>query len=265
MNGGAAATSGRAQAGTNAFWALNRCLDAAPVRAQVAARNRSFAMRNISPVADPAPPVTLAEPQKRRNPPIHPWPLRLMHWLNALAIVMMIGSGWQIYNASPLFGFTFPPLVTIGGWLGAGIAWHLALMWLLVANGLAYLIWGFASGHFRKKLWPVSLPAALRDVGAALRLQLPHRLGVYNAVQRLLYAAVIFAGLVVVLSGLAIWKPVQLWFFTDLLGGYAVARYVHFFAMAAIAAFLIIHVLLVAVVPKVLPPMIFGGKAEGAE
>jgi thiosulfate reductase cytochrome b subunit len=86
--------------------------------------------------------------------PIHPWPLRLMHWLNALAIVMMIGSGWQIYNASPLFGFTFPSLVTIGGWLGAGIAWHLAFMWLLVVNGLFYLLWGFGSGHFRRQFWP---------------------------------------------------------------------------------------------------------------
>ncbi len=202
---------------------------------------------------------------RARSRPIHPWPLRLMHWLNAVAIVMMIGSGWQIYNASPLFNFTFPPLLTLGAWLAGGIAWHLACMWLLLVNGLSYLVWGFATGHFRQKLWPISLPAALREVGAALRLQLPHRQGVYNAVQRLLYAGVIFAGVVVVLSGLAIWKPVQLWFFTDLLGGYFVARYVHFFAMAAIVAFMILHLLLVALVPKVLPPMIFGGKAEGAE
>ena len=83
--------------------------------------------------------------------------------------------------------------------------------------------------------------------------------------QRLLYTGVIFAGILIVISGLAIWKPVQLWFFTDLLGGYVVARYVHFFAMAAIVGFLVIHVLLVALVPKTLPPMIFGGRAEGAE
>ncbi len=201
--------------------------------------------------------------QRRR--PIHPWPLRLMHWLNALAIVMMIGSGWQIYDASPLFGFSFPPLLTIGGWLGAGIAWHLAFMWLLVVNGIFYLAWGSASGHFRRKLWPLSPGAALREAFDALRLRLPHQLGVYNAVQRLLYAGVIFAGVTVVISGLGIWKPVQLWFFTDLLGGYAVARYVHFFAMAAIVLFLIIHVLLVALVPKVLPPMLFGGNAEGGQ
>jgi len=188
-----------------------------------------------------------------------------MHWLNAFAIVMMVGSGWQIYNASPLFNFTFPPLVTIGGWLGAGIAWHLAFLWLLVANGLAYLIWGNLSGHFKRKLWPISPRAVRRDIGAALRFKLPHRQGTYNAVQRLLYTGVIIAGIVVVLSGLGIWKPVQLWLITDALGGYVVARYVHFFAMAAIVTFVAIHILLVALVPKVLPPMIFGGKLKATE
>lgn len=197
----------------------------------------------------------------RRGRVIHPWPLRVTHWLNVVAIVMMIGSGWQIYDASPLFGFTFPPLITIGGWLGAAIAWHLAFMWLLVANGLVYFIWGGASGHF-SKLWPLSPVGAVREAGLALRLRLPHRQGVYNATQRLLYAGVLLAGVVIVISGLGIWKPVQLWFFTDLCGGYFIARYVHFFAMAAIGAFVVIHVLLVAAVPKVLPPMITGGRLE---
>ena len=108
--------------------------------------------------------------------PIHPWPLRLMHWLNALAIVMMIGSGWQIYDASPLFNFTFPTLITIGGWLGAGIAWHLAFMWLLMANGLAYLIWGAATGHFRRKLWPISPSAVLQDLRRAFTVAFSTRL-----------------------------------------------------------------------------------------
>jgi thiosulfate reductase cytochrome b subunit len=197
--------------------------------------------------------------------PIHPWPVRLMHWLNALAIVMMIGSGWQIYNASPLFNFTFPSLLTIGQWLGAGIAWHLAFMWLLVINGLFYVAWGSLSGHFKRKFWPISVRAMPNEISAALRLRLPHRRGVYNTVQRLLYVGVIFAGIIIVLSGLAIWKPVQLWPLTNLFGGYFVARYVHFFAMAAIAAFLVVHVLLVALMPKVLPPLIFGGKADELE
>jgi thiosulfate reductase cytochrome b subunit len=202
----------------------------------------------------------MRRPSRKR--PIHPWPLRLMHWLNAVAIVMLIGSGWQIYNASPLFGFTFPPALTIGQWLGAGIAWHLAFIWLLIGNGAFYLIWGVASGHFKRRFWPLSLGAARREIGAALRFKLTHEHGVYNAVQKLLYVGVIFAGIMIVLSGLAIWKPVQLWPLTDLLGGYFVARYVHFCAMAVIAAFVVIHVLLVILVPKTLPPMIFGGKNE---
>jgi thiosulfate reductase cytochrome b subunit len=192
---------------------------------------------------------------------IHPWPLRLMHWLNAFAIIMMIGSGWQIYDASPLFGFTFPPLITIGAWLGAAIAWHLAFMWLLGINGLIYVIWTLASGHYRK-FFPLSVSGVWRDLRAALRFDLKHDRGVYNAVQKLLYLGVLFAGLVVVLSGLAIWKPVQLWFFCNLFGGYFTARYVHFFAMSAIAAFFAIHLILVALVPKALPPMITGGRQE---
>jgi thiosulfate reductase cytochrome b subunit len=190
---------------------------------------------------------------------IHPWILRLTHWLNAFAIVMMIGSGWQIYNASPLFGFTFPEPLTIGQWLGAAIAWHLAMMWLLVGNGLIYFIWTGTSGHWRK-LVPPRPKAIWRDIVAALTFKLGHEKGVYNAVQRLLYSGVLFAGVVVVLSGLAIWKPVQLWPLCNLFGGFYAARYVHFFAMAAIALFVAVHLALVAMVPKVLPPMITGGK-----
>ncbi|MDD2706322.1 MAG: cytochrome b/b6 domain-containing protein [Acidocella sp.] len=190
---------------------------------------------------------------------IHPWLLRLTHWLNALAIIMMIGSGWQIYDASPLFGFTFPPLVTIGQWLGAAIAWHLAFIWLLVGNGLVYIIWALAGGHWRK-LMPPRPREVLADLRAALTFRLKHETGVYNAVQRLLYLGVLLAGVVVVISGLAIWKPVQFWPLCDLCGGFFAARYVHFFAMAAIVGFLAVHLTLVALVPKVLPPMITGGR-----
>ncbi len=203
----------------------------------------------------------MAEASPTRGRVIHPWPLRLTHWLNVVAMVMMVGSGWQIYDASPLFGFSFPPLLTIGGWLGAAIAWHLAFMWLLVANGLVYFIWGAASGHF-SKFWPLSAGGVWREIWAALRFRLPHQHGVYNATQRLLYIGVLFAGLVIVVSGLAIWKPVQLWPLTALCGGYFIARYVHFFAMAAIGLFIVIHVALVLAVPKTLPPMITGGRLE---
>ncbi len=188
---------------------------------------------------------------------IHPWPLRLTHWLNVVAMVIMIGSGWQIYNASPLFGFTFP--FGLGQWLGAGIAWHLAGMWLLVFNGLIYVVWSLVSGHY-KKLFLIRPREVWGDLRSALSLHLKHDKGVYNAVQKLLYAGVLLAGVVAVLSGLSIWKPVQLWFLCNLFGGYVIARYVHFFAMTSICLFILVHLLLVALVPKVLPPMITGGR-----
>jgi thiosulfate reductase cytochrome b subunit len=196
---------------------------------------------------------------------IHPWPLRVMHWLNAVAIITLIGSGWEIYNASPILPFTFPEWATIGQWLGGAIAWHLAAIWLLMLNGLTYLIWGFVSGHFRKKLWPVTPRVVLRDALAALRFQLPHEVGVYNAVQRLLYLGVIAFGVLAVLSGLAVWKPVQLWPLSDLFGGFFISRVVHFIAMSGIALFLVVHLLLVALVPRVLAPMITGGRLSDPE
>lgn len=189
---------------------------------------------------------------------IHPAVVRVTHWVNAVAMVCMVLSGWGIYNASPLFGFAFPRWATLGGWLGAAIAWHFAVMWLLVVNGLLYFAWGIASGHFRRVLLPVS-PAAVRDdLRLAVTLRLPHRPGRYNAVQRLLYWAVLGCGVLVVVSGLAIWKPVQLQELTAVLGGYEAARYVHFVAMAGIVAFILVHLLLVAIVPRTLPPMITG-------
>lgn len=196
--------------------------------------------------------------------PIHPWPLRLMHWLNALAIVTLIGSGWQIYNAAPLFPFSFPEAITIGQWLGGAVAWHLAAIWLLVLNGVSYLIWGTLSGHFRRKLAPPGPRAIWADLLAALRFRLPHEHGRYNAVQRALYLAVIALGVLAVLSGLAVWKPVQLWWLSDLFGGFRASRYVHFFAMAGIVGFLAVHLALVALVPRVLWPMIAGGRDQGA-
>ncbi|MGC8536346.1 MAG: cytochrome b/b6 domain-containing protein [Rhizomicrobium sp.] len=196
----------------------------------------------------------------RRHRPIHPLPLRIMHWLNVIAIVTLIGSGWEIYNASPILPFSFPQWAVIGEWLGGAIAWHFAAIWLLMLNGLAYLIWGTASGHFRRKLLPITPRAVFDDLLAALSLRLQHEEGVYNAVQRLLYWGVISLGILAVLSGLAVWKPVQLWYLSDLFGGFAFSRIVHFAAMSGICAFLLIHVLLVALVPRVLPAMIFGGR-----
>src|SRR6266581_2451907 len=140
---------------------------------------------------------------------IQPAWVRTVHWINAVAMILMIMSGWQIYNASPLFNFKFAGSITLGGWLGGALLWHFAAMWLLMVNGLIYLALGFASGRFRKKR-------------------------------------------------LSIWKPVQLQWLTALFGGYDVARYVHFICMAAICAFLVVHVVLALLVPKSLRAMIIG-------
>jgi len=193
-----------------------------------------------------------------RPHPIHPLPVRVAHWVNAFAMVCMLMSGWAIYNASPIFAFSFPVRATVGGWLGGSIAWHFAAMWLLVANALVYAGYGFASGHFRRVLLPIRTAELTRDLRQALTFKLPHRPGVYNAVQRLLYIVVLLLGVLIVASGLSIWKPVQLFWLTDFFGGYDVARKVHFAAMAGIAGFIMIHLLLVLIVPRTLLPMIGG-------
>jgi len=190
---------------------------------------------------------------------IQPAWVRAMHWANAFAMILMIMSGWQIYNASPLFDFRFPHAITLGGWLGGALLWHFAAMWLLMVNGLVYLITGFATGRFRKKLLPITPAGVATDIKAALTFKLAHEdLSKYNYVQKLLYAGIIAVGVVIVLSGLSIWKPVQLYYLVTLFGGYDVARYVHFICMALIVAFLVVHVLLALLVPKSLRAMIIG-------
>jgi len=190
---------------------------------------------------------------------IHPLWVRVTHWINAIAVLVMIGSGWQIYNASPLFSFTFPRGMTLGGWLAGALLWHFAAMWLVVVNGIAYLTLGILTGRFRRKLLPIRARDVLADLRAALALRLSHAdPSAYNAVQKLLYVGVIVAGVVIVLSGLSLWKPVQLQELTALFGGYEAARYVHFCAMAAIVGFLIVHVALAILVPKSLRAMIIG-------
>jgi thiosulfate reductase cytochrome b subunit len=190
---------------------------------------------------------------------IQPAWVRTMHWINAFAMILMIMSGWQIYNASPLFGFSFSRDITLGGWLGGALLWHFAAMWLLMINGLAYLAVGLATGRFRNKLLPLTPSGVLSDIKAALTFKLAHDdLTHYNHVQKLLYAGIILVGIVIVLSGLSIWKPVQLQYLTALFGGYDVARYVHFVCMSLICLFLIVHVALALLVPKSLRAMIIG-------
>ncbi|HEY2257678.1 MAG TPA: cytochrome b/b6 domain-containing protein [Variovorax sp.] len=192
------------------------------------------------------------------RPVTHPLAVRAAHWINAFAMACMLMSGWAIYNASPLFGFSFPAWATVGGWLGGAIAWHFAAMWLLAANGLAYLAYGLASGHFRRHFLPVTARAVLHDARLAAGLKLPHTPGSYNAVQRLSYLVVLALGALAVASGLSIWKPVQFEGLVDFFGGYDFARRVHFAAMAAIAGFIVVHLVLVVLVPRTLWPMISG-------
>ena len=202
----------------------------------------------------PAPAVSTAT--------IHPAWVRITHWINVIAMFVMITSGWRIYNAAPLFEFEFPSAITIGDGmdgLPGALLWHFAAMWLLVVNGVIYVTLGVISGRFRRKLLPIRPADVMRDLRAAVTGRLAHDdLSVYNAVQRLLYAGVIVAGVVLVLSGLSIWKPVQFQEIAAALGGYDAARFVHFFAMSAVVGFLLVHVTLAILVPRSLLAMIRG-------
>ena len=190
---------------------------------------------------------------------VHPLVVRVTHWINVVAVLLMLFSGWRIYNASPLFGFSIPDGLTLGGWLAGALQWHFAAMWLFALNGLAYVLYGILSGHFRRKLLPISPRSVLHDLGQALRGRLAHAdLSVYNAAQRAAYLALIVALILLVASGLAIWKPVQLYWLAVLMGDYEGARYVHFFAMASVVAIVIVHVVMVFVVPRTFPSMITG-------
>jgi thiosulfate reductase cytochrome b subunit len=191
---------------------------------------------------------------------IHPGWVRVCHWINALAILVMVGSGWQIYNASPLFrSLEFSKHITLGQWLGGALLWHFAAMWVLVVNGIVYVTLGLATGRFQRKLLPIYPSQVIADAKAALTFKLAHDdLSHYNAVQKVLYAGVIPTGILIVLSGLSIWKPVQFQELTALFGGYDFARYVHFVAMAAIVGFLVVHVALALLVPKSLRAMVTG-------
>src|SRR5258706_14289965 len=195
---------------------------------------------------------------------IHPLVVRVIHWVNALAVLIMVASGWRIYNASPLFDFKFPADLTLGGWLAGALQWHFAAMWLLALNGLVYVVYGIASGHFRRNLLPITPRAVLHDVLEALRGKLAHAdLSVYNAAQRAAYVAIILCPALLVASGLAIWKPVQFQELAALMGDYEGARLVHFFAMAFMVGIVLVHIVMVALVPRTLPTM-FTGRARRA-
>lgn len=204
----------------------------------------------------------------------HPLSRRIFHWVMALSILIMIGSGWRIYNASPIFPFTFPDWITLGGdWraslarhgdpgVASAIAWHFAAMWTLFVSYLLMLLWGIVSGHFWRDFLPLRPRAVIGDFVAALTFRLEHRLGEYNAVQKLAYWGALGMVAMMIVSGLAIWKPVQTWPLEVPLGGFQGARIVHFLVMAGIVCFLIVHVALTLLVPRTLLAMVAGRATE---
>lgn len=192
-------------------------------------------------------------------PLVHPAWVRATHWLNALAVGVLMTSGWRIYNATGFLGFAIPDGITLGGWLGGALQWHFAAMWLLAANGLLYLAGNLGSGRLWRRFLPLTPTALWADARAAVRGRLTHAdLRHYNALQKLAYLFVLVGSVLLVASGLVLWKSVQFPLLRELLGGYEGARRVHFFAMAALAAFVLVHLLMVALVPRTLRAMVTG-------
>jgi thiosulfate reductase cytochrome b subunit len=192
---------------------------------------------------------------------LHPLGLRIMHWINALAMIIMIASGWEIYNDSVILGWLrFPHWITIGDGPEGALQWHFAAMWLLMINGLCYLAYGFATGRFRRKLLPLYPSEVIATIQDALRFKLGHDdITHYNAVQKLLYIGVIAVIIVQVVSGFAVWKPVQFSELATLFYSFQGSRIVHFIGMALIVGFLAVHVALALTVPKTIGAMITGG------
>jgi thiosulfate reductase cytochrome b subunit len=208
--------------------------------------------------------ITMADHEATRpSPRLHPLPVRIMHWINALAMFIMIGSGWKIYNDEVIFGWLhFPDALTLGHWAQHGLQWHFFGMWLIILNGLSYLIYGMASGRFRRMLLPVRWAEFIATVEDALRFRLSHEDPTrYNTVQKLLYIGVICTGILIVISGLAIWKPIQFSELLALFGSFQNARLVHFLCMSAIVGFIVVHVVLGLLVPHTLVAMVTGGPA----
>ena len=199
-----------------------------------------------------------AQPHRRR---LHPWPVRIMHWINAVAMIVMIGSGWGIYNDSVIFGsLYFPQPVRLGSWAAESLLWHFAGMWVLALNGLAYLAYGVVTGRFRERLFPIRIADVIQTVRETLRFKIAHDdLTVYNAVQKVLYVVVIVAGVMQVVTGLAVWKPVQFSWLVDLFGDFQGVRLAHFLGMAVIVGFLLVHVTLAFLVPQTIWAMLSGG------
>ncbi|WP_242338258.1 MULTISPECIES: cytochrome b/b6 domain-containing protein [Anaeromyxobacter] len=204
-----------------------------------------------------------------------PWLIRTTHWANLVFLVVMAGSGLRILAAYPflgergrdygwylLQGMRPPDALTIGGWLAGARHWHFAFAWLFVANALVYGVYLFASGEWRRRLFSPRRDARnawgtlLHDL--RLRREAPPPVGLYNGMQRLTYTGVLAAAPLLVLSGLAMYKPVQLSLLTALLGGYDAARAIHLLVLAGLALFTVVHVVQVVLHPRTLAGMTVG-------
>ena len=202
-------------------------------------------------------------PVSRRDHPrrLHPLPIRLMHWINAAAMIIMIMSGWGIYDDYVIINsLHFSETFRLGSWAAPSLLWHFAGMWLLALNGLAYLLYGIITGRLRERMLPIRAAELVQTVRDTLRFKIQHEdLTVYNAVQKLLYIVVIVAGISQVITGALIWKPIQFSSAVALLGGFQAVRIEHFAGMSVIVGFLIVHVALSLLVPRTLWAMLSGG------
>lgn len=204
--------------------------------------------------------------------------VRITHWVNAIALTIMVASGLRIFNAYPAFarrGETFccypferraiPASLTFGGWLAGARNWHFAMMWVLALNGLVYLGFIYLHGEWRDL---VPRRGIVRDAWEMVRFYLTvrkdhPRQGKHNALQRLAYFSMPIVGIMAIVTGLAIWKPVELSPLTGLLGGYVWARYWHFWAMLLLVALTFGHIFMVFTVdPYSIPSMITGKYRE---
>ncbi len=180
----------------------------------------------------------------------HPTIIRFTHWINLLALGIMVCSGLRIYNASPLWNFTIPSWMTLGGWLAGARQWHFFGMWLFVVNGLLWVVYNILSRHGRKTtiFSRSDLPGVLPMVLYYMRIRKDHpHIRKYNALQKLAYTTVPLVAAVSVLSGLAIYWPVQFQAVARFFGNYDTARYWHFAAMACIVLFFLGHLVMVGI------------------
>jgi Ni/Fe-hydrogenase b-type cytochrome subunit len=185
----------------------------------------------------------------------HPYIVRVTHWLTAVSLFVLIGSGLQIFMAFPSFGpkipqenfIEIPEAFRIGGWLAGALMWHFTFMWIFVATGVAYLIYQFASGRYRMVLFtPRDLPGVWPMVKHyALWRPEPPAIAPYNPLQKLAYTATILLGIASVATGLALFNPVQFSWLTWLMGGHSRARVWHFLAMCGFLAFIPGHLVMV--------------------